>query len=107
MCVITYTNPYLVSLLFADPLSLYLVTFLNVFYSCTNNLRQPNLRKQIGFKHIKISPYPASNGEAEGFVQTFKHSLKASKNDPVSPTKTLAGFLLIYRSTLSSTTRVN
>jgi len=48
-----------------------------------------------------------SNREAEGFVQTFKHSLKASKNGPGSLTKALAGFLIIYRNTPSSTTRVS
>ena len=42
--------------------------------------------KENGTKHIKTSPYhSASNGEAERFVQTFKHSLKASKNDSGRP----------------------
>ena len=61
--------------------------------------------KGNGIKHIKTSPYhPASNGEAERFVQTFKHSLKASKNDPGSLTMRLARFLLVHRNTPSSTT---
>ena len=35
-----------------------------------------------GVKHICTAPYhPSSNGEAEHFVQTFKHALKAGKND--------------------------
>ena len=38
--------------------------------------------KANGVKHIRTSPYhPASNEEAERFVQTFKHSLKTSRND--------------------------
>ena len=40
------------------------------------------LMKENGIKHIGTSPYhPTLNGEAERFVQTLKHSLKASKND--------------------------
>ena len=35
-----------------------------------------------GVQHLKSPPYhPATNGEAEKFVQTFKHSLKASRNE--------------------------
>jgi len=61
--------------------------------------------KGNGIKHIKTSPYhPASNGETERFFQTFKHSLKASKNDPGSLTMRLARFLLVHRNTPSSTT---
>ena len=38
--------------------------------------------KANGVKHIMTLPYhPSSNGEAERFVQTFKRSLKASKDD--------------------------
>ena len=50
--------------------------------------------------------HPASNGEAERFVQTFKHSLKATKNDSGSLTMKLSRFLITYR-TPSSTTGVS
>ena len=54
--------------------------------------------RENGIKHIKSSPYhPASNGEAERFVQTFKHALKAAKNDPGSLNQKLARFMLAYR----------
>ena len=64
--------------------------------------------KANGIKHIRTSPYhPASNGEAERFVQTFKYSLKASKNDPGSLELKLSRFLLMYRNIPSSTTGVS
>ena len=53
------------------------------------------------------SPYhPASNGEAERFVQTFKQAMRASKGDPGSLSVKLARFLLTYRSTPNATTGV-
>ena len=59
-----------------------------------------------GIKHICISPYrPASNGEAERFVCTFKEAMKAGKNDGLMSHR-LAGFLLTYHTTLRSTTGV-
>ena len=61
-----------------------------------------------GIKHIKIFAYhSASNGEAERFVQTFKHTLKAAKNDPGSLNQKLARFLLAYRNTPNTTTGVS
>ena len=54
------------------------------------------------------SPYhPASNGEAERFVQTFKHALKAAKNDPGSLNTKLARLLLAYRNTPNAITGVS
>ncbi len=35
-----------------------------------------------GVKHVRSAPYhPASNGQAERFVQSLKQALKATKND--------------------------
>ena len=63
--------------------------------------------KANGIKHIKTSPYhPASNGEAERFVQTFKQAMRAGKSDTGSLNVKLARFLLTYRSTPSTTTGV-
>ena len=64
--------------------------------------------KVNGIKHIKTAPYhPASNGEAERFVQTFKNSLKASKNEEGSLNTKLSRFLLMYRNMPNSTTGVS
>ena len=64
--------------------------------------------KANGVKHIKTSPYhPSSNGEAERFVQAFKHAPKASKGDPGTLNLKLARFLLVHRNTPSSTTGVS
>ena len=67
-----------------------------------------NFMRANGIKHIRTAPYhPASNGEAERFVQTFKHSLKAAKNDGGTLHQKLTRFLLTYRSTPHSTTGVS
>ena len=64
--------------------------------------------RENGIKHIKSSPYHlVSNGEAERFVQTFKHALKAAKNDPGYLNTKLARFLLAYRNTPNVTTGVS
>ena len=61
-----------------------------------------------GIKHIRSAPYhPATNGEAERFVQTFKRALKAAKSDQGSLVDKLYRFLLSYRSTPHSTTGVS
>ena len=64
--------------------------------------------KGNGIKHIRTALYhPASNGEAERFVQVFKHSLKAGRNDPGTLHQKLTRFLLTYCSTPHSTTGVS
>jgi len=61
--------------------------------------------KQNGIKHIRSASYhPATNGEAEWFVQTFKHAMKAAKYDSGSFDTKLARFLLMYRNTSNATT---
>ena len=60
--------------------------------------------KANGIKHIRSTPYhPATNGEAERFVQTFKHAMKAAKSDEGTWETKLARFLLMYRSTPNTT----
>ena len=60
-----------------------------------------------GIRHTRASPYhPASNGEAERFVQTFKHSLKAGQRDKGTLMQKLSQFLLMYRTTPNTTTGV-
>ena len=60
-----------------------------------------------GVRHIHCAPYhPASNGQAECIVQTFKRHMKAGCLDlPLH--QCLMTFLLSYRSTPHSTTNVS
>ena len=56
-------------------------------------------------KHVRSSPYhPATNGQAERFVQTLKHALRVSKGDGHTLQHRLASFLLNYRNARHSTT---
>lgn len=60
-----------------------------------------------GITHIKSPPYhPATNGEAERFVQTFKRSLRAGVDDGGTVHQKLSQFLLAYRTTPQATTGV-
>ncbi|XP_030850652.1 uncharacterized protein K02A2.6-like [Strongylocentrotus purpuratus] len=56
--------------------------------------------KKNGIKHIKSAvKHPASNGEVERFVQTFKKAMKKAKPDGGDVQLKLARFLLSYRTT--------
>ena len=64
-----------------------------------------NFMKVNGIRHIRTAVYhPASNGEAECFVQTLKNALKRGKTDPGNLKQKLAQFLLRYRTTPSTVT---
>ena len=53
-----------------------------------------------GIRHCLSSPYhPASNGEVERAVRTFKESMKTMKDEPGTQADKLARFLLSYRTT--------
>ena len=61
--------------------------------------------KRYGVQHLRSAPYhPATNGEAERFVQTFKRGLEAMESDTLPLFHKLQLFLLGYRSTAHSTT---
>ncbi|XP_022797451.1 uncharacterized protein K02A2.6-like [Stylophora pistillata] len=62
--------------------------------------------RQNGIRKILVSTYhPSSNGLAEQFVQTFKHSLESSASDPsCTLQQRIQIFLLSYRSTQHATT---
>ena len=60
-----------------------------------------------GVKHVRSAPYhPQTNGEAERFVQTFKHAMKADDNSVSNAEldRSLQQFLLRYRVTPHATT---
>ena len=60
-----------------------------------------------GIKHTFSSPYhPASNGEAERFVRTFKEAMKVARSDGLTFAHRLENFLLTYRTTPHTTTGV-
>ncbi|CAB3985344.1 protocadherin, partial, partial [Paramuricea clavata] len=60
--------------------------------------------KQNGILRVLVSPYhPASNGQAERFVQTFKNYLKTSSAQSCLLQR-IQSFLLSYRGTPHSTT---
>ena len=61
--------------------------------------------KRYGIQHIRSAPYhPATNREAERFVQTFKRALKAMVNNPRFLTQRVQIFLFGYRTAPHSTT---
>ncbi|PIK49152.1 hypothetical protein BSL78_13986 [Apostichopus japonicus] len=62
--------------------------------------------KKNNVEHIKSAvKHPASNGEVERFVQTFKQSMKKSQNDSGNLHQKLDRFLLSYRVTPHSVTK--
>ena len=64
--------------------------------------------KKNGIKHIRSAPgHPATNGEAERFVQTFKRALKTGKKYGGSLQTRLSWFLFVYRTTPHATTGVS
>ena len=61
--------------------------------------------KTNGIKHITTAPFhPATNGQAERFVQNFKHAMKCVKQSSSQLQTNIAKFLLVYRNTAHSTT---
>lgn len=61
--------------------------------------------KENGIRHIKSAPYhPASNGEAERAVRTFKQAMKNMASETGTLNQKLAAFLLSYRTTPHTTT---
>ena len=69
-----------------------------------------NFLRCNGVKHVRSAPYhPATNGEAERNVQTFKkalkkHMLSAEKDKSVDMDRALQSFLFTYRTTAHATT---
>ena len=61
--------------------------------------------KANGIWHTRCAPYhPASNGEAERFVRTFKEAMKTGRGDGLTVAHRLENFLLTYRTTPHTTT---
>ena len=64
--------------------------------------------KSNGIQHYKSAPYhPATNGEAERYVQTFKQAMRAAKGDPGTLSIKLMRFLFSYQTTPIATTGVS
>ena len=61
--------------------------------------------KTNGIKHITTAPFhPATNDQAERFVQSFKHAMKCEKQSTSQLQTNMAKFLLAYRNTAHPTT---
>ena len=64
-----------------------------------------NYLKSNGIQHITTAVgHPATNGQAERFVQTFKYSLKSSKTTQSTLDSDLSEFLMAYRNSPHATT---
>lgn len=56
-------------------------------------------------RHITSAPHhPATNGQAERFIQSFKRSMKASRTEGKPLQQKIDNFLLAYRNTTHATT---
>ena len=61
-----------------------------------------------GIKHIQTSQYHAAlNEEAERFVKTLNHAMRAGEKDEGSLGNKLANFLLSYQTTPHATTGIS
>ena len=66
-----------------------------------------NFLKVNGIRHTLSAPYhPATNGEAERFVQTFKNAMKSYNATSANVGNYVSKFLLSYRTTPHTTTGV-
>ena len=64
--------------------------------------------KLNGVQHYRSAPYhPATNSEAECYVQIFKQAMRAAKGDPGTLSTKLMRFLFSYRTTPNATTGVS
>ena len=64
-----------------------------------------NFMKANNIKHTFSAPYhPATNGQAERFVQPSKQAMKAAKGELGAVKLHLANFLLAYRNATHATT---
>ena len=64
--------------------------------------------KLNGIQHYRSAPYhPATNSEAEHYVQTYKQAMRAAKGDPRTLSTKLMRFLFSYLTTPNATTGVS